>query len=334
MGLEQLYQIFRMSREETEREFSPYFYIYFRYCYDKPEWLNQYSQFCKHIFETVQAKGKKVLDIGCGFGLISIHLAALGARMVSAVDANEEKYNILRKILSRFNPPLDNIEARLGDALALDYEDGYFDIVIANEAISHVRDTDIFIQEVSRILRPGGIFYVRDGNNSLDIVGHYRRRKFWKRREYGPVDMISIRGTEPPVPWQMVRKEIIQGKYPRLDARTAALLAKETAGMYGDEIGKAVAEYLKDGRISTKPAFKFRDPVTGEYNEFEFNPYTLKKKLESSGFSARVARPYFTLSPFLSIKDISINLAKYVIRVFYPLSTIIAPHFEIMARKK
>ena len=331
---EQLTQIFQMGREEVEHEFSLYFYNYFKYYFNSPARLKQYSRFCKHIFETVQAKGKKVLDIGCGFGLISIHLAASGARMVSAVDANEEKYNILRKILSRFNPPLDNIEVKLGDALNLEYEDACFDAVVANEVISHMRDPDIFIQEMNRVLRPGGILYLKDGNNALDIVGWHRRRKFWRGRECGPVDEASIRGTEKAIPWLLVRRGIIRGNYPQLDTNAVDLLAKETAGMYGDEIGEAVEGYLRERRVLNKPVFKFRDPVTGEYNEFDFNPYLLKKKLERSGFSAEVVRPYSPRRPLLSAKDILLNLAIYAIGMFHPFSLIIAPHFEIRARKK
>ena len=330
---EQLSRIFQMSRENAESEFALYFYNYFKYYFDSPARLNQYSQFCKHIFDMVQAKNKKILDIGCGFGLIPIHLAILGAQTVSAVDANEEKINVLQKILSRFSPPLSNIEVKLGDALNLEYPDDCFDAVVANEVLSHMRDPEIFIREINRVLRPGGIVYLKDGNNALDIVGRYRRQKFWKEREYGPVDETSIRGTEKPVPWLLVRKEIIQGNYPQLDTLTLDLLAKETAGMYGNEIDETVDGYLKEGRVFNKPTFKFRDPVTGEYNELDFNPYLLKTRLEENGFHAEIIRPYSPKRSLLSIKGMLINLAIYAIRVFHPLSLIIAPHFEIRARK-
>lgn len=331
---EQLKEIFRMERKEAEREFAPYFYQYFKRCFDSPATLDRYSQSCKHFFDMVQAKEKKVLDIGCGFGLISIHLATFGAQIVSGVDANEEAIYVFQKILSRFSPPLSNVEVKLGDALNLDYEDNHFDVVVANEVISHVRDVDFFIREMRRVLRPGGIFYISDSNNAWDIVGRYRRRKFWRGQEYGPVDETSIRGTEKPIPWLLVRREMILGKSPQLGAKALDLLAKETAGMYGDEIFRAVEEYLTEGQVLNKPAFKFRDPVTGEYNEFEFVPYLLKRKLERSGFSARIVRPYFPLRPLHSVTDILINLAVCAIAALHPLSTMIAPAIELVAIKK
>ncbi len=328
---EPLSKIFRMGREEAEREFTPYFYQYFKYYFESPARLNQYAQFCKHIFDMVQGNESRILDTGCGFGLVSIHLATFGAQMVSAVDANEEKIHILQKILSRFNPPITNIEVKLSDALNLEYEDNQFDAVVANEIVSHIRDLDIFIREMSRVLRSGGIFFISDGNNTFDITGRYRRREFWRKREFGPVDEASIRGTEKPVPWLLVRREVIQRQYPQIDTEILDLLAKETAGMYGDGIFRAVEEYLKMGKVLNKPAFKYRDPITGEYNELEFNPYALKGKLEKLGFSARLAKPFFTKSPQRSLLK---NLAIYGLRVSHPLSLIVVPTFTIVATKK
>jgi len=332
---DKLNEIFNMEREDVKREFSAYFYQYFKIYFNSPTYQKLYSKSCKHIFDITQAENKNVLDIGCGFGLISIHLAALGAQMVHAVDANEEKISILQKILSRFNPPLNNIEVKLSDALNLNYKDNYFDVIIANEIISHMRAPDTFICEMSRVLRQGGILYIKDGNNAMDIIGRRRRRNFWKGREYGPIDKTSIRGTEKPIPWVLVRREIIQEKYPQIDTHSLDFLAKETAGMYGDEICVAVEEYLRKGQISDNlPDFKFRDPITGEYNELEFNPYNLKRSLEKNDFSVEILRPYSPKRPPLTPKCILVNLAIDTIRALHPLSMVVAPHFEIKAVKK
>ncbi|MFC2071767.1 50S ribosomal protein L11 methyltransferase [Chloroflexota bacterium] len=86
-----LREIFQIEREEAECEFAPYFYQYFKIYFNLPAYQKLYSESCTHIFDIVHTENKMVLDIGGGFGLISIHLATLGAQMVSAIDANEEK---------------------------------------------------------------------------------------------------------------------------------------------------------------------------------------------------------------------------------------------------
>ena len=331
MIAEQLEEIFNMRKEEAEREFAPYFYQYFKGFFDSPARLESYYGYCRYIFDITEAKNGKVLDVGCGFGLMSIYLAISGAQMVSGVDANEEKIEVFKKILSRFTPPPSNIEARLGDALNLEYESGHFDAAFVHEVISHVRDVDSFIQEMNRVLRKGGILFISDGNNALNIFERLEVRKFWRSRECGPVPEASLRGTDKPLPWLLIRREMIQSSYPHLDEKTLNLLASKTAGMYGNQILEAVEEYSRAGRIINKPAFKFRDPVTGEYNEYEFNPYALKRKLEKVGFSAEVAKPCFSKSRQRGFLK---NLAIYGLRASHPLSLVITPFFNIVARKK
>lgn len=334
MMVESLAGIFRMSREEVEREFVPYFYRYFEALFSRASARKMYTDMCRHIFDTVQGADKEILDVGCGFGLISLHLASFGAKMVCAVDANAEKHQVLTGIIGRLDSPLDNIEAKPGDATCLDYDSDRFDAVVANEVISHLRDLDASLDEMRRVLRPGGVLYISDGNNSLDILGRRRRRAFWHGREHGPIDSASIRGTEEALPWRLVRKKMIQRAHPEMAGESLDLLAKETAGLYGEEIDRAVRVYISEGKIPAQPDFPFRDPVTGEYNEFEFNPYRLKRKLEKSGFSARVVRPYFARSPGISPGAVLRNLAVWAIRFFYPLSLPVAPKFTILAIKR
>jgi 2-polyprenyl-3-methyl-5-hydroxy-6-metoxy-1,4-benzoquinol methylase len=331
---EQLESIFHMNREAIESEFAPYFYEYYRRIFKCPALLAWYFQGYQHIFDVTQSRIKRVLDIGCGFGLISIYLAASGAKMVSAIDNNREKIRVLQTILSRFNPVLSNIEAKLGDAPDLSVPDNYFDVIIANEVISHVVDADLFIREMTRVLHPGGTLYIRDSNNSLDIRGRYRRRELWGSLEQGSGDNGALQPEEQPLPWCLIRRRKIRTRFPHLDTKTLDLLTRETAGLYGDYIATAVEGYLRTGHVPNKPDFKFRDPETGAVTEFEFNPYGLKKKLEKSGYSAKILRPYYPRRPLLSGRELLNNLVIYGVRMFHPLSIAIAPRFEILARKK
>jgi len=335
---QELKTIFEMEKQEVEREFAPYFYRYFPECFSSPIGLRNYADFWEHIFAVTQAEGKKVLDAGCGFGIASIFLAVLGAQKVTGIDNNEEKISVFQKILSRFDPPLTNIEVRTEDALSLQYREESFDVVIAHEVISHVRDLDAFLSEMSRVLSRNGILFISDGNNALNILQRFGRRKFWRRAEYGPVDKTSLRGTDKPLPWLVLRREMIKERFPHLDSKTLDLLARETTGLYGDQIFRAVEEYLREGAVLNKPAFKFRHPESGEYPEFEFNPYILGGKLKKSGFSAAVVRPYFSGYPILPKRGNLINLVTWItarlIRGFHPLSLLVAPHFEIIARKR
>jgi 2-polyprenyl-3-methyl-5-hydroxy-6-metoxy-1,4-benzoquinol methylase len=216
--------IFEMKREQVEQEFSPYFYTYFKSIFEYPKKLQGYSRMCREIFDVTEAKDRKVLDVGCGFGLISIFLAIFGAREITGVDTSEEKILVFKKILSRFVPPLDNVEAKVADAIELDNET--YDVIIANEVISHVRDIDSLVCRMNRLLRNGGIFYIKDGNNGLNFVQAVQRRRIWKIAEYGPAD----ERTGPKLPYCEMRRKMIREKYPQMDEDTLKVLVKETAG--------------------------------------------------------------------------------------------------------
>jgi len=331
---EQLKTVFQMNKEDVEHEFAPYFYRYFRDCFNSTLAQRRYSSLCASIFDITGARNKRVLDIGCGFGIIAIHLSFLGARSVDCIDANEEKISVFQRILTRFDPPLDGIEMVLGDALSVPYKDGQFDVVVAHDVISHLRDLDAGLSEINRVLPKGGVLYIRDDNNSLNFLERRGRRKLWRKAEYGPIDEGSFRGTDSPKPWFCLRRDMIQERFPHLDDGALDFLAKETAGLYGKTIFIAVEEYLTEGRVLSKPDFKFRNPETGEYPEFEFNPYRLKNKLQKSGFSATIIKPHFSKRFETSPKAILLGLAARLIRLAHPLSLVIAPHFEIVAEKR
>ncbi|WP_421787847.1 bifunctional 2-polyprenyl-6-hydroxyphenol methylase/3-demethylubiquinol 3-O-methyltransferase UbiG [Hyphobacterium sp.] len=101
--------------------------------------------------------GLKLLDIGCGGGLIAEPMARLGAD-VTAVDAAEA--NIKTATVHAEEQGLD-IDYRHGTAEQL-LEDGeaQFDVVLNLEVVEHVADPAAFLKDCAKLLKPGGIMVV------------------------------------------------------------------------------------------------------------------------------------------------------------------------------
>ncbi|MEN8184986.1 MAG: class I SAM-dependent methyltransferase, partial [Myxococcota bacterium] len=91
--------------------------------------------------------GERVLDLGCGDGVLSERLVARGCRVVG-VDGSAQQVAAAR---SR------GIDARVGDGQALDFR-GEFDAVFSNAALHWMRRADDVISGVWRALVPGGRF--------------------------------------------------------------------------------------------------------------------------------------------------------------------------------
>jgi 2-polyprenyl-6-hydroxyphenyl methylase/3-demethylubiquinone-9 3-methyltransferase len=93
--------------------------------------------------------GERVLDVGCGEGLLAAELAGIGADVVG-IDVAEEP---LKRARAR-DPELD---LRLVDGEGpWDLPDASFDVVWAGEVIEHVADTAAWLSEARRVLRSGG----------------------------------------------------------------------------------------------------------------------------------------------------------------------------------
>lgn len=104
--------------------------------------------------------GTKVLEIGCGQGVgTELILTRFLADRVEAIDIDEDMIRLARKRLSRFG---ERVALKVGDASALEAEDGRFDAVFDFGIIHHVPDWRSAVAEVARVLRPGGRFYFEE----------------------------------------------------------------------------------------------------------------------------------------------------------------------------
>lgn len=108
--------------------------------------------------------GKDVLEIGCGAGLVSSHIALAGARL-HAVDLTNRAIEMTRK---RFELAGLAGDIRQMDAERLEFDDESMDYVVSWGVIHHFGNMSAVLDEIHRVLRPGGRAYIMVYNrNSL-----------------------------------------------------------------------------------------------------------------------------------------------------------------------
>ena len=107
-------------------------------------------------------EGLRILDIGCGGGLLSEPMARLGGTVVGA-DASEK--NIQIAALHAEKSGL-NIDYRHTTAEALAEAGEQFDVILNMEVIEHVADIDGFVAACSKLLKPGGIMFIATLNRT------------------------------------------------------------------------------------------------------------------------------------------------------------------------
>ncbi len=112
-------------------------------------------QLYHHVVSRAAVRGKNVLEIGCGRGGGASYVAqTLQPLRYVGLDINRTAIAFDR----RFYRNQKNLEFIAGDAHALPFADGVFDVAVNVESCHHYRDLDTFLAEVHRVLEPGGTF--------------------------------------------------------------------------------------------------------------------------------------------------------------------------------
>jgi len=135
-----------------------------------PEGHTQTLTYGEHLARYAAAldlvKDKVVLDIASGTGYGSALLAG-NAEKVIGVDYSAEAVEYSQK-----HYPIKNLIFKVGDAQKLPLEDSTIDIVVSLETIEHLPKPELFIQEVKRVLKPGGVLIVSTPNDNEFTEGN------------------------------------------------------------------------------------------------------------------------------------------------------------------
>ncbi len=108
--------------------------------------------FMKKIAEFDKFAGKRVLEIGCGLGTDLLQFARGGAD-VTGIDLTPNSIELVQK---RFRMESLQVDARVADAENLPFANDSFDLIYSFGVLHHTPNTQKAIDEVYRVLKPGG----------------------------------------------------------------------------------------------------------------------------------------------------------------------------------
>ena len=167
------------------------------------------------INERAPLEGKKVLDVGCGGGILSESMATRGAR-VTGIDMGEKPLAVAKLHLKESGLEVDYRQTT-AEALAIE-EPESFDIITCMEMVEHVPDPASVINACSRLVRPGGELFFSTIN---------RTPKAWLFAIVGAEYLLNIlpKGTH-------TYEKFIRPSELEKWARESGLVSKEITGMH------------------------------------------------------------------------------------------------------
>jgi len=96
---------------------------------------------------------KRILDVGCGSGMVTKDIANLTSGKVIALDGSKDMINVAKDVLKSYK----NVELKVGDAEEIPFDDNTFDIVTCNLVLMWAKHPQEVVNEMARVVKVGGI---------------------------------------------------------------------------------------------------------------------------------------------------------------------------------
>ena len=131
--------------------------------------------FNRHKLKT---EGKTALEVGCGGGILSEEISKMGF-LTTGIDPSVPSLNAADKHAKENNLNIEYLN-QTGENLI--FKDNSFDVVFCCDVLEHVKDLPKVIYEISRVLKPGGIFlYDTFNRTSLSKLVAIKVLQDWDR---------------------------------------------------------------------------------------------------------------------------------------------------------
>jgi len=128
------------------------------------------------LFSLNQIESKKILDVGCGSGLYTLTFLKLGADFVAGQDISEEAVNSTIDTCKKNG--FSNFSIKKGNCETLLFDDNSFDLAFSGDVFEHItKEQKInFINEIYRVLKPGGLLTIKTPNKSYLKMSTFLRQ--------------------------------------------------------------------------------------------------------------------------------------------------------------
>ncbi|MFY9402505.1 MAG: methyltransferase domain-containing protein [Candidatus Omnitrophota bacterium] len=153
------------------------------------QWSNQYDQTLGRISYHLRLldllvknsgvkDNDKILDLGCGTGLLSLKLLEKADCYITGIDNSKEMISIFKEKIKKLKLE-DRINCLLMDLDSLNFQSNSFDLITSSVALHHLKDKLTPLKRLHKFLKPKGILFIAELD--MDTTGRHTDIKRLKR---------------------------------------------------------------------------------------------------------------------------------------------------------
>jgi SAM-dependent methyltransferase len=200
------------------------------------------------------------MEVGSGSGVVLRDLARrVGPTgRATGLDYDPRFLEFARELAER-DGLADRIELRQGDARAMPFEDGQFDVALAATTLAHVPDGERAIPEMVRVVRPGGRVAIFERDVDSMIIAH-PDRELTRRIIHAGADQATVNGLlARRLPGLLIDAGLLD-----LQVRAFVTLERQPDSYYGQLCHRRAEVALQSGVISEAEARRWLDQLRAE----------------------------------------------------------------------
>lgn len=273
------------------------------------DYINNFAFFMP-LYKTLLAKVVRKLskpvsessfvDYGGGCGILTFLAVELGFKKVMYNDIYEVSTTDVKLISKAINLKVD--EFITGDISEfIDYvtkKNIKIDHICSFDVLEHIYDVKDWFAKVQELPKPFSLCFMTSANSSNPFTNRKLKKIHYKAEYIGAKKKKGWKERDSNLPFLVLRQKMIAEKFREIPKDKIILLAKNTRGLYGDDILKSAAHQLETGNYSIKEKHPTNtcDPLTGNWAEHIIDINTLKKQIENKSTSVKFTNSFYSES--------------------------------------